>query len=154
MHDSGGGGGGLPRALPSVGDQFEIDVEKLREIARRLQDDLDQHKGWGSGTLNDLQYGDQGLVTDRELGDYPAGEAIARTFDAAYNQIGTVYSAFLTSYQSVVDAIKQTADNYDNANQATEQAVNQVGAQNSASGGGAASSSGAAATTSSAQSAG
>jgi uncharacterized protein YukE len=146
-----GGGGGLPRGLPSVGDEFRINADALRDIAKRLQDDLDQHKGWGSGTLNDLQYGDQGLVTDRVLGDYPAGKAISNTFEAAYNHIGDVYNNFLTSFQSVIDAIKQTADNYDRADQATEQSVNQVGAQT---GGGAASSSGGSPTTSSAQSAG
>jgi uncharacterized protein YukE len=146
----GGGGGGLPRGLPSVGDEFEVNPEALKDIAKRLQDDLDQLKGWSSGTLNDLQYGDQGLVTDRELGDYPAGKAIAGTFEAAYNQVGNTYSSFLTAYQSVIDGIKQTAENYDRANQATEQTVNQVGAQNA----GAASPTGGSPTTSSAQSAG
>ena len=147
-----GGGGGLPRALPSVGDEFEINPEALREVARRLQADLDGHKGWGSGTLNDLEYGEQGLVTQTELGNYPAGQQISRTFEAAYNQISSTYSAFLTSYQMVVDAIKQTAENYENAEQATEQSVNRISAQNS--GGGAAAPSGGAPTTSSAQSAG
>jgi uncharacterized protein YukE len=149
-----GGGGGLPRALPSVGDRFEINPEALREVARQLQADLDELKGWSSGSLNDLQYGDQGLVTQEDLGDYPAGQQIARTFEAAYNQISTTYSSFLTSYEAVVNAIKQTAENYDRAEQATEQGVNQVGAQNAASSGGAAAPSGAAPTTTNVQSAG
>src|SRR6266545_2405857 len=109
-----GGGGGLPPNLPSVGDELVVHRDKLHDVARALQRDLDDIKEAGtSGSLWSLR--NQGMVTAAELGHYPAGEQIAVTCKNAYDHVGDTYDAFLTSYQDVINAIKQTADNYDRA---------------------------------------
>jgi hypothetical protein len=119
-----GGGGGLPRSLPSIGDEVMVHRDKLHDVWKTLQRDLDALKEWGSGTLNDFQHGSKNaLVTAAELGHYPAGEQIAGTCKNAYEAVGGVYNTFLTSYQDVITAIKNTAENYDRAEQATEQSA-------------------------------
>lgn len=125
------GGGGLPRTLPSVGDHIEVDRDVLRDVAKRLHADLQDIKGWGSGSLNDLQNNSQGLVTADDLGQYPAGQAISQTFQQAYDQIGSVYQQFVTSYEQVIQAIQRSADNYQSAEDATAASAHQVQTQTS-----------------------
>lgn len=104
--------------------QIEVDRDALRDIARRLQGDLDDLKGTGRGSLQDLQ-GD-GLVSADALGDYPAGREIAQTFHSAYAQIGRHYAELVTSYEGVIDRLMTTINNYENAEDATAATVNQV----------------------------
>ena len=62
-----GGGGGYPRSLPSAGDRVEVDRDVLRDVARRLQTDLDELNGWVSGSLKDFQDNEQGRVTEEDV---------------------------------------------------------------------------------------
>ncbi|MBO0882383.1 MAG: hypothetical protein J2P17_19020 [Mycobacterium sp.] len=117
------GGGGLPRQLPSVGDHVEVDREALRNIAKRLQADLDGLKGWGSGSIKDFQENDAGRVDEDALGDYPAGHQIARTFESANSQIGSTYQQFISNYEQVINAINQQVNAYQRAEDATQEAA-------------------------------
>jgi uncharacterized membrane protein len=100
-----------------------------------LQTDLDELNGWVSGSLKDFQDNEQGRVTEDALGNYNAGRQIARTFDAAYTQVGSTYSAFLTSYQQVITALRQTTQGYQHAEDATADAATRAN-QGGQSGGG------------------
>ncbi|SRR6266545_6504331 len=120
------GGGRYPRDLPSAGDQVEVDRDALRDVAKKLQADLDDLNSWNSGSLKDLQDNEQGLVPEDALGNYNAGRQIWQTFRGAYSMIGSTYGEFLTSYQQVVTAIKQTAEGYQRAEDATADAANRA----------------------------
>lgn len=126
MVRDGGGGGGYPKNLPSAGDHVEVDRDVLRDVAKKLQADFDELDGWGSGGLKDLQDNEQGRVAEDALGDYNAGHQIFRTFDQAYTQISGTYNAFLTSYQQVITALKQQAEGYQRAEDATADAASRA----------------------------
>src|SRR3954454_275697 len=119
MVRDGGGGGGYPKNLPSAGDHVEVDRDVLRDVAKKLQADLDGLNEWDSGSLKDLKQNDKGRVDKDALGDYKAGQDISQTFQNAYDKISATYSEFVSSYQQVINAIKQSADNYQRAEDAT-----------------------------------
>jgi hypothetical protein len=123
-----GGGGGLPPTLPTAREELVVHRDKLHDIARALQRDLDNLKDAGTrGSLWSLQNGGRGQVTAAELGHYPAGEQIAQTCSNAYDHIGSTYQAFLDSYQDVITAIRQSVDHYDRAEDATRDSANRRG---------------------------
>ncbi|HZB32872.1 MAG TPA: hypothetical protein VE465_22125 [Streptosporangiaceae bacterium] len=126
MVRDGGGGGGYPRNLPSVGDHVEVDRDMLRDIAKRLQADLDELNGWNNGSLKDLQDNESEWIPENSLGEYNAGRQIASTFTQAYSQIGGTYSQFLGSYQQVITGILQTVNGYQRAEDATAEAANRA----------------------------
>jgi hypothetical protein len=126
MTRDGGGGGGYPRSLPSAGDHVEVDRDVLRDVAKRLQADLDGLNSWASGSYKDLQNNQEEWIPDNALGDYNAGHQIAKTFDQAYGQIGTTYNQFLSSYQQVITGILQTVNGYQRAEDATADAASRA----------------------------
>lgn len=126
MVRDGGGGGGYPRNLPSVGDHVEVDRDALRDVAKRLQADLDELNGWHNGSLKDLQNNEQEWIPENALGDYNAGQQIAKTFNQAYAQIGNTYNQFVGSYQQVITGILQTVNGYQRAEDATADAANRA----------------------------
>ena len=126
MVRDGGGGGGYPRSLPSAGDHVEVDRDVLRDVAKRLQADLDELNSWDSGSLKDLQNNEQEWIPENSLGDYNAGRQIAGTFNQAYAQIGSTYNQFLSSYQQVITGILQTVNGYQRAEDATADAASRA----------------------------
>ena len=128
----GGGGGGLPAGLPSAGDELQVDRDVLRDVAKRLHDDLQQLRGSGNGTLHDLR-NNGGLVSPNALGDYPAGQGISQTFNQAYTQIGTTYESFLSTYEQVIQSIQQSVDGYQAAEDATQQSAQRAASTGSSS---------------------
>ena len=142
MVRDGGGGGGYPRSLPSVGDSVEVDREALRDIAKRLQADLDELNGWNNGSLKDLQNNEQEWIPENALGEYNAGRQIAGTFNQAYAQIGSTYSQFVGSYQQVITGILQTVNGYQRAEDATADAASRANTGGQSGGGQAAGGSG------------
>lgn len=135
MVRDGGGGGGYPRNLPSVGDHVEVDRDALRDIAKKLQADLDELNGWNRGSYKELQQNEQSWIPDNALGDYNAGHQIAKTFDQAYSQIGNTYNQFLSSYQQVITGILQTVNGYQRAEDATADAASRANLGGQSSGG-------------------
>jgi hypothetical protein len=103
-----------------------VNRDVLRDVAKKLQADLDELNSWGSGSLKDLQDNDQGRVDEGALGNYTAGHQIAKTFENAYNYVGGTYSEFVNSYQQVITAIKQTAEGYQRAEDATADAASRA----------------------------
>lgn len=118
--------GDTGRSWPEAGKSVDVHRDKLKDIARTLQADLDELNGYGKGTAKNLQAGSRGLVTLGELGDYPAAKGLAGTAENAYEVIGTECLEFLTGYQALINAIKRTADNYEGAELANEQAANRL----------------------------
>jgi prefoldin subunit 5 len=122
-----GSGGGLPpRDLPDIGQGIAIDRDKLKNIAKALQKDLDELSKHQSGTPSDLRQGEKGMVTDAQLGKYPEAEVLAGSVSNAYEKIGSTYDDFLTAYQKVIDSINKAADNHQNAEDATQHAAQQA----------------------------
>jgi hypothetical protein len=126
MVREGGGGGGYPKNLPSVGDHVEVDRDALRDVAKRLQADLDELNSWNSGSLKDLQNNQEEWVPENALGEYNAGRQIAGTFNQAYTQIGNTYNGFLGSYREVIKRINDTVDGYQRAEDATADAASRA----------------------------
>lgn len=111
---------------PEAGKGVDVHRDKLKDIAKALQKDLDELSGYNKGTAKNLQAGSRGLVTLAELGNYPAAKGLAGTTKNAYDVIGTEYQEFLDGYQALINAIKRTADNYEGAEQTNEQAANRL----------------------------
>jgi len=132
----GGGGGGYPKDLPSAGDHVEVDRDVLRDVAKRLQADLDELNSWKNGSLKDLQNNQDEWVPENALGEYNAGRQIAGTFNQAYSQIGSTYGEFLSSYQAVISGILRTVNRYQSAEDATTAAANRANPGGGQTGGG------------------
>jgi hypothetical protein len=126
MTRDGGGGGGYPRNLPSAGDHVEVDRDVLRDVAKRLQADLDELNSWNNGSLKDLQNNEEEWIPEDALGDYNAGRQIAGTFNQAYGQIGSTYNQFVGSYREVIRRIQASVDGYQRAEDATADAASRA----------------------------
>ncbi|MCW2900796.1 MAG: hypothetical protein JWO67_3061 [Streptosporangiaceae bacterium] len=124
------GGGSYPPNLPSAGKEIRVNHDALHDVYVKLQNDRDLFDKGGSGTLRDFQGSAKGRVEQHHLGDYPAGQGLHQTCQNAENHIGNVYKEFLDGYQKLIDAIKRTADNHKKAEEANEQAVNNVHPKN------------------------
>ncbi|HEU5156896.1 MAG TPA: hypothetical protein VFU43_07855 [Streptosporangiaceae bacterium] len=98
----------------------------LRDVARRLQADLDELNSWNSGSFKDLDNSQQEWIPENSLGEYNAGRQIAGTFNQAYAQIGGTYSQFLESYAEVIRRIRVTVDGYQRAEDATADAASRA----------------------------
>lgn len=122
------GGARNPMDLPSAGGEIRVNHEVLKDVHKKLladYDELDKHSTTGS--LKWFQAGDRGLVGAAELGRYPAAEqVVAMTCKNAYNQIGATYSSFLAAYDNLIKALKRSADNHGEAEQASTQSANNV----------------------------
>ncbi|MEV0403555.1 hypothetical protein [Actinoallomurus sp. NPDC050550] len=124
-----GGGDALPSPdLPQVGKGIQTHRDKLHDVWKALQGDLDDlNKHVTKGSLFELQSMDgstaKGLLTQQDLGEYPAATGVYNTTKTAYNVIGGVYSQFLDSYQAMIDTIKRAAGNYDNTEAANVQSA-------------------------------
>lgn len=119
-------GGGTPmpnRDLPDAGKGIDVDREKLKNIAKKLQADLDELNKHASGTPKDLRQGEKGVVTDAQLGKYSEAQQLAVSVGNAYDQIGSTYDGFLTAYQQVIDSINRAAENHQNAEDATHKSA-------------------------------
>lgn len=123
----GGGGGDRPKSWPEAGKGITVHSDKLRAVAKALQDDYDKLNGNGGTTGSQYELNGYGNVGQREIGKYKAAEGLSSSTSAAYNQINSTYKNLLTSYKSIIDTINKTADNYDKADHQTEQAARKAG---------------------------
>jgi uncharacterized protein YukE len=88
----------------------EVDVVRsaLRTAAKSLDGNVRTFTGPGS--LSDLQ--SRGAVTAQHLGNWDAGQALARTTDQAYQQLTRAYSDFMSDYRDAISALLKTAERY------------------------------------------
>lgn len=123
------GGDSLPSPdLPQVGKNVNTNRSKLHDVWKALQADLDDvNKHSTKGSLFDFQSLDgstaKGLLTQQDLGEYPAATGVYNTTKTAYSTVGDVYGQFLDAYQEMIKTIKRAAGNYDEAEAATQQSA-------------------------------
>ncbi|XVQ11675.1 hypothetical protein ACQP1W_03565 [Spirillospora sp. CA-255316] len=100
-----------------------MDHDQLKTIANRLQEDLDRLRDarWKEA-LDD--FGDPGKAA---IGDYSAGHGLANTTRSAQTAISTTYDTFLTAYQNVITALRDSEKNTRNADDQSQAGVNAVG---------------------------
>jgi hypothetical protein len=110
--------GDVGQGWPQAGKGVDVDRDKLKDIAKVLQGDLDELRGYGKGTAKNLQSGGRGLVTMDELGNYPAATGLAGTTKNAYDVIAAEYEEFLQGYQQVINGLLGTRDRYQRAEDA------------------------------------
>nr|BFE32801.1 hypothetical protein GCM10010200_050520 [Actinomadura rugatobispora] len=115
--------GGYPRNLPQAGKEIKMDHDQLKTIANRLQEDLDRLRDarWKEA-LED--YGNPGQPA---IGDYSAGHGLHNTTKTAQTAIGSTYDQFLTAYQNVITALRDSEKNTRNADDQSRAGVNSVG---------------------------
>ncbi|TDD32533.1 hypothetical protein E1287_22365 [Actinomadura sp. KC06] len=107
-----------------MGDQkSEIDTEEVRKIIKNLRATRDRFEE-GSGSTFDVQQ--NGNITMRDLGDYPAARTLSESTSAAFAQISGQYQAFLTSFDGVLDALDKMVGNHDEKEQTNTAAANRV----------------------------
>lgn len=122
-----GGSGGAPQQLPGANKELKVDPDVLKSVAKKMQQDLDDLNSWTPGSYNHFKQGDVAILTPDELGDYPGGHGISRSCKNAYDAVDSTYSQFLTAYDQVIKAIKKSADNHANAEDANRKAAQQAG---------------------------
>jgi hypothetical protein len=107
-----------PERLPFVGNDTTFHADKIREAANKyLQPDQGGLASKGPGTLHNfqVQVGTEpaGRVTSEQLGDYPAVvNGLQITVKNAYDHVGSVYDAFLQSYDSFAKSLAKVGLNY------------------------------------------
>jgi len=114
--DVGGGGGGYPRNLPHQvgGKEVTMDHDTLKDVARKLRDDLEKLKGLH--LKEDIEDFSPNLS---DIGDYSAGQGLHNTVTSAENSIAGTYQTFLQAYEQVILAIEQSEKNVKNADDAS-----------------------------------
>jgi hypothetical protein len=128
-YEADGGGGGYPRSLPSAGREIRVNHEVLKDVADQLAKNLRELEGSTRGTLRSFQNNSAVDLTGNQLGHYPAAagttgmDGLAGTCRNAYSTIGSVYGQFLTAYDNLINALKKTAENHSEAEQASTKAV-------------------------------
>lgn len=124
-------GDGPPVSLPSPGQGIKVNHEVLNDVCRQLAKELEDLESGRNGTPKHLQ-STHLVLTGKELGHFPAvegqhgGDGLAGSCANAYEQISLTYSKFLSAYENVIKALKKSADNHAEAEQASTDAVNRV----------------------------
>src|SRR4051794_30236754 len=124
--DGGGGQPLPPQQLPNTGKDVTFHKDKLLDIAKALQKDLDELNKHGTkGSLFDFQSvadaDPKGFVSQEALGNYPAAQGVHMTCKTAYETVGNVYGAFTDAYQGLINTLTQNAKNYHGTEHQNEQ---------------------------------
>ncbi|MFI0481878.1 hypothetical protein [Actinomadura sp. 9N215] len=107
-----------------MGDQkSEIDTEEVKKIIKVLKDERQLFES-GPGTEFDLQQ--NGNITQRDLGMYPAGRVLGESTSQAFGQISAQYKQFLASYDGVIEALDRMVGNHDEKEQTNISSANAV----------------------------
>ena len=128
-----GGGGPPPRDLPSAGKGIKVNHDVLKDVYNKLADDHKELDSHVKGGPKYLQHSDHLVVlTGTQLGHYPAAEGqtgmdgFAGSCKNAYDQIGSVYSQFVTAYENLIATLKKSADNHAEAEQRNVDTMNRA----------------------------
>jgi len=118
-----GNRGGYPRNLPQAGREIKMDHDQLKTIANRLQEDLDRlRRARWKEAIED--YGNPGQDA---IGDYSAGKGLHNTTKSAQSAIGSTLDQFLTAYDNLITALRNSEKNTRNADEQSRAGVNAVG---------------------------
>ncbi len=101
----------------------EIDRDEVRKIIKVLKANLKEFDE-KEGTSFDVQQ--NGQITTQDLGAYPAGQALGQSTSAAYTQISSQYQQFLSSYDSLIEALEKMVGNHDEKEQKNAAAASSV----------------------------
>ncbi|WP_326825239.1 hypothetical protein [Streptosporangium sp. NBC_01756] len=102
----------------------EFDPAKMRTLAGELEEYIGSMKGpaYSEGYTTGSKEGLQGdrLLTEAELGAWPAASALVQTVGSSSGEnggraLGIVYNLFITRLEEVVKAIHANADEYGKA---------------------------------------
>jgi hypothetical protein len=93
------------------------EVEVVRSALRTAAKSMDRNLKTfaGAGSLSDVQ--SRGAVTTQHLGDWDAGQALARTTGQAYQQLTRAYSDLMSDYHDAISVLLKTAEQYDETEQ-------------------------------------
>ncbi|MBA9003181.1 MULTISPECIES: hypothetical protein [Thermomonospora] len=101
--------------------EIEISRDRLRKLADELQKDLDDLK---------RQRLAEGIQDDSpnidHIGHYQAGQGLSNTVNTARTHVGSTITQFLTAYQNVINALYDSARNYDRAEDRTRESLQNV----------------------------
>ncbi|MFJ2030181.1 hypothetical protein [Streptosporangium sp. NPDC087985] len=102
----------------------EFDPVKMRTLAGELEEYIGAMKGpaYSEGYTTGSKEGLQGdsLLTEAEIGAWPAASALVQTVGASDGEnggraLGVVYNLFVTRLEEVIKAIRANADEYSRA---------------------------------------
>ena len=91
---------------------------RIKDIEDKLEKDL--------RALKNLRYDDKvedDSPSEASLGKYTAGRSLYGTVSAAKMQIGNTYSQFITAYESVIQAIRNSEKTHRDADDKSKQGV-------------------------------
>ncbi|MFV2172093.1 hypothetical protein ACFHW2_06725 [Actinomadura sp. LOL_016] len=108
-----------------MGQKSEIDKDEVRNILRVLRGNLEAFES-GSGTRNDISM--NANITNAELGQYPAVNALNASSQSAYGQIKGQYDGFISSYEGIIQALETMVGNHEETDRGNAANANQVNA--------------------------
>ncbi|REE96580.1 hypothetical protein [Thermomonospora umbrina] len=103
-----------------AGDGFEVKPQKLRDLADALETDLNTLKPLVS------KISQEGLITTQHVGDWASSKEFAQAAANAHSGFGQYLNDIIAGYTGVIQRLRTTADNYENANTTTNNQVNNV----------------------------
>ncbi len=95
--------------------------DSLSKAASALRGHLENLDMVVSGLQND------GLVTAEDLGNWDAGQELAKTVKSAHEYISAVYQDFQQQLAAAIQALVNTGQNHSNAEHAATRAVRRLG---------------------------
>jgi hypothetical protein len=106
--------------LDSDKKEVKVDPDKLNDVAKRLEKELEKYTGQDSGTPTDLQ-AKAGNLGAQDFGDWDVGHAMARASSNTFSAIHPKYVKWVQQLQAAIAAIRTSAGNYSGADSATAQ---------------------------------
>lgn len=106
--------------LDSDKKEVRVDPDKLNDVAKRLERELEKYTGQDSGSPNDMQVKCANLGA-QDFGDWDVGHAMARASSNTFSAIHPKYVKWVQQLQAAIGAIRQSAGNYSGAENATFQ---------------------------------
>jgi hypothetical protein len=104
----------------NAGGQFRVNRDALMQVANQMAGDLSTLQN----TLNTLNSGGAGGAT---LGGWPTADGLGNNAGQAYYGISTFTQNLSTVHDQVIGYLRQTVTNYQDAEDSTTAAANNVG---------------------------
>lgn len=100
--------------------EVKFDPDKMLEVARRLEQELEKFTGQDSGSPTDMQTKCANL-TSQDFGTWDVGQAMTRVANDTYSALHPAYVKWVQQLQAAIGSIRKSAGNYTGAEDASTQ---------------------------------
>jgi hypothetical protein len=122
-----------PKSWPGTdagGKQFSVNTDKVKQVIKALQADLDRFTNASEGTPDDMS--GRGVVKDPRIlaggpddkTGYPAGRTLSTYLTNASTNLPVAYKSFLTAYDKLIQSLRDQTGVYEDSNHANTASTN------------------------------